>query len=140
MAGPVTHAAIFDGEDYDARKPQGWESADSFRKPELNEEFPDPDETDPEDLRGVWPTDGAEIYHRWDLALSPVKAYTWKGTTGATDDQYGKINITAEFASGELITIHPGETLVVDFGQNASAVPAFEFIIYSRPVNFSYKA
>jgi len=117
VAGPVTHADIFDGEDYDARQPQGWERAGLFSKPELNEEF----------SGEVFPSDGAEIYLRHDLALSPVKAYTWKGTTGATDDQYGKIIPTAEFASGELITIRPGETLVVDFGQNASAVPAFEF-------------
>ncbi len=127
VAGPVTHAAIFDGEDYDARLPQGWESAARFSVPELNEEFPDPDPTDPEDVRGVWPTDGAEIYHRYDLALSPIKAYTWKGTTGATDDQYGKINIVTEFAPGKPMTVRPGETLVVDFGQNASAVPSFEF-------------
>ena len=117
VAGPVTHAAIFDGEDYDERQPSGWASAGSFGEPEINEEFPGK----------VWETGGAEIYHRWDLALSPVKAYTWKGTTGATDDQFGKVNITAEFASGELMTVRPGETLVIDFGQNASAVPAFEF-------------
>lgn len=117
VSGPVTHAAIFDGEDYDARKPQGWESAAAFSQPELNEEF----------QGKVFPTDGAEIYLRHDLALSPVKAYTWKGTTGATDDQYGKINIVQEFAPGQPITIRPGETLVVDFGQNASAVPSFEF-------------
>ena len=117
VAGPVTHAAIFDGEDYDARLPQGWERAAAFSQPEINEEFPGK----------VWPTDGAEIYHRWDLALSPVKAYTWKGTTGATDDQFGKVNIVEEFAPGKPMTVRPGETLVVDFGQNASAVPAFEF-------------
>ncbi len=117
VAGPVTHAAIFDGEDYDARQPQGWTNAASFSTPEINEEF----------LGKVWGTDGAEIYHRWDLALSPVKAYTWKGTTGATDDQFGKVNIVEEFAPGKPMTVRPGETLVVDFGQNASAVPAFEF-------------
>ena len=117
VAGPVTHAAIFDGEDYDARLPQGWESATSFKEPEINEEF----------QGKAFPTGGAEIYLRHDLALSPVKAYTWKGTTGATDDQYGKVNIVQEYASGQVITVHPGETLVVDFGQNASAVPAFEF-------------
>ena len=117
VAGPVTHAAIFDGEDYDARKSQGWESATAFSQPELNEEF----------QGEVFPSNGAEIYLRQDLALSPVKAYTWKGTTGATDDQYGKINIVEEYASGKPVTIRPGETLVVDFGQNASAVPAFEF-------------
>ena len=117
VAGPVTHAAIFDGEDFDARKPQGWENAASFKEPELNTEYPG----------NVWPTRGAEIYLRHDIALSPVKAYTWKGTTGATDDQYGKINIVEEFASGKPMTVRPGETLVIDFGQNASAVPSFEF-------------
>ena len=117
VGGPVTHAAIFDGEDYDARQPRGWASAGLFGKPEINEEFPGK----------VWPTDGAEIYHRWDLALSPVKAYTWKGTTGATDEEYGKVCIVEEFAPGKPMTVRPGETLVVDFGQNASAVPAFEF-------------
>ena len=117
VAGPVTHAAIFDGEDYDDRKPEGWMLKESLSTPEINEEFPGK----------VWPTDGAEIYHRWDLALSPVKAYTWKGTTGQTDDQFGKVNIVEEFAPGKPMTVRPGETLVVDFGQNASAVPAFEF-------------
>ena len=117
VAGPVTHAAIFDGEEYDARLPQGWASAASFSTPEINEEFPGK----------VWETDGAEIYLRRDLTLSPVKAYTWKGTTGATDDQFGKVNIVQEFAPGKPMTIRPGETLVVDFGQNTSAVPAFEF-------------
>ncbi|MBR1498330.1 MAG: family 78 glycoside hydrolase catalytic domain [Bacteroidaceae bacterium] len=117
VGGPVTHAAIFDGEDYDERQPSGWASAGSFGEPELNEEF----------KGNVWPTDGAEIYHRWDLALSPVKAYAWKGTTGATDDEYGKVCIVEEFAPGKPMTVRPGETLVVDFGQNTSAVPAFEF-------------
>ena len=117
VAGPVTHADIFDGEDYDARQPQGWESVTAFSQPELNKEF----------QGKAFSTDGAEIYLRPDLALSPVKAYTWKGTTGATDDQYGKINIVEEFASGKPMTVRPGETLVIDFGQNASAVPSFEF-------------
>lgn len=117
VAGPVTHAAIFDGEDYDARLPQGWESVAAFAQPELNTEF----------QGELFPTDGAEIYFRHDLTLSPVKAYTWKGTTGATDNEYGKVNIVEEFAPGKTITVRPGETLVVDFGQNTSAVPSFEF-------------
>ena len=117
VAGPVTHAAIFDGEDFDARRPQGWESAAAFSQPEVNTEF-----------KGkLFPTEGAEIYLRHDLTLSPVKAYTWKGTTGATNDQYGKVNVVQEFAPGKTIVVRPGETLVVDFGQNASAVPSFEF-------------
>ena len=115
VSGPVTHAAIFDGEDYDARCPLYNE--EDLAKPELNTEF----------QGSVFPTDGAEIYLRQDLALAPVRAYTWKGTTGATDDQYGKVNIVEVFAQGKPMLIRPGETLVVDFGQNASAVPAFEF-------------
>ena len=117
VAGPVTHAAIFDGEDYDAQQPQGWASVGSFSEPEINGEF----------TGQLFPTDGAEIYLRHDLALSPVKAYTWKGTTGQTDEEYGKVCIVEEFAPGKPMTVRPGETLVVDFGQNASAVPAFEF-------------
>lgn len=119
VTGPVTHAAIFDGEDYDDRRFGiyfGFD-LDSLAQPEINEEF-----------KGkIFPTDGAEIYRRWDLALSPVKAYTWKGTTGATDDQYGKVNIVQEFKPGKPMVVRPGETLVIDFGQNTSAVPAFLF-------------
>ena len=115
ISGPVRHAAIFDGEDYDER--QMWWNKDDLSQPELNTEF----------QGEVFPTDGAEIYHRWDIALSPVKAYTWKGATGATDDQYGKVNIVEEFAPGKPMKVRPGETLVIDFGQNASAVTAFEF-------------
>ena len=119
VTGPVTHAAIFDGEDYDDRRFGiyfGFD-LDSLAQPEINEEF-----------KGkIFPTDGAEIYRRWDLALSPVKAYTWKGTIGATDDQYGKVNIVQEFKPGKPMVVRPGETLVIDFGQNTSAVPAFLF-------------
>ena len=117
VTGPVTHAAIFDGEVYDARKFGVWTDLNSLSQPEINEEF-----------KGkIFPTDGAEVYRRWDLALSPVRAYTWNGTTGSTDDQYGKVNIVQEFKPGKPMVVRPGETLVIDFGQNSSAVPAFLF-------------
>ena len=35
--------------------------------------------------------------------------------------------IAREFASGTEMTISPGETLVVDFGQNCAGVPSFVF-------------
>ena len=62
------------------------------------------------------------------MALSPQKAYIWNGVTGESEDAYGKVVITKEYAAGEEMVIHPGETLVVDFGQNCAAVPAFEFM------------
>ena len=117
IAGPVKHAAIFDGEDYDARELPGYACTDRLGVPEINNEF----------NGEILPTCGAEIYLRKDIALKPVKAYVWKDVEGATEDAYGKVVISREYAAGEPMTIVPGETLVVDFGQNAAAVPSFVF-------------
>lgn len=117
IAGPVKHAAIFDGEIYDARELPGYETPDKLSTPEVNSEF----------AGEILPSDGAEIYFREDLALTPQKAYIWKGVTDENQDEFGKIIITKEFTSGEEMIIRPDETLVVDFGQNCAAVPSFEF-------------
>ena len=39
IAGPVKHASIFDGEDYDARELPGYETLDKLTTPEVNNEF-----------------------------------------------------------------------------------------------------
>ena len=117
IAGPVKHAAIFDGEEYDARELPGYENADRLSTPVVNTEF----------AGEILPTCGAEIYHRHDLALSPARAYVWKEVTGTFLDEYGKIVIDREYQAGEPITISEGENLVIDFGQNCAAVPSFEF-------------
>ena len=123
IAGPVKHAGIFDGEYYDAREKPGFDTPEKLSTPEVNEEF----------SGEILPSDGAEIYLRKDLALKPVKAYTWEGVTDAkeaTEDQkaeHGKVVIVQEFASGATMVLQPGQTLVVDFGQNAAAVPSFTF-------------
>ena len=117
IAGPVTHAAIFDGEAYDARIPMGYATVEKLATPEVNTEF-----------KGeIVPSAGAEVYLRHDLTLSPVKAYLWKGVEGAKEKEFGKVIITKEFASGEEMIVRPGETLVVDFGQNCAGVPSFVF-------------
>ena len=117
VAGPVKHAAIFDGEEYDARELMGYEVADKLGTPEENTEF----------SGKVFPSEGAEVYLRRDLALEPVLAYVWEGIDGATEDCYGKVDIVREYKSGDVISLKAGETLVVDFGQNAAAVPSFVF-------------
>ena len=117
IAGPVKHADIFDGEEYDARELPGYACAEKLSKPELNDEF----------HGEILPTNGAEIYLREDITLKPVKAYTWKDIKGIRDGEQGTVVINKEYADGEEMTIGAGETLVVDFGQNAAAVPAFEF-------------
>ena len=88
IAGPVTHAAIFDGEEYDARIPAPVDGEGLCAAPEPNTEF----------AGELLPTCGAEVALRRDLAIvrGPFK-------------------------------LKAGETLVVDFGQNASAVPEFRF-------------
>ena len=123
IAGPVKHAAIFDGEAYDARELPGYATVDKLSKPEPNMEF-----------KGeILPSEGAEVYLRQDLALKPQRIYVWQGVNGEKqaenkkEVEYGKVIIQRNYADGETITLQPGETLVVDFGQNCSAVPAFSF-------------
>lgn len=117
IAGPVKHAAIFDGEEYDARVAMGYDTPEKLSTPEVNEEF-----------KGeILPTCGAEIYLRDDLTLTPTRAYIWKEVEGESEEAYGKVVIDREFADGEPMTVRPGENLIVDFGQNCSAVPGFVF-------------
>lgn len=117
VAGPVTHAAIFDGEYYDARISPGHATPEKLGTPQVNTEF----------TGEILPSAGAEIYLRKDLTLLPVRAYVWKGVDGAGEDAYGKVHIIKEYKPGAPLTIREGETLVVDFGQNCAAVPSFTF-------------
>ena len=123
VAGPVTHAAIFDGEEYDARIPLGFQTPEKLSCPEVNQEF----------TGEILPSEGAEVYLRKDLALAPVKTYVWQGVVGSIESEekdqaaYGTVQVLREYSTGEQVELHPGETLVVDFGQNASAVPCFRF-------------
>jgi len=116
IAGPVKHAAIFDGEIYDARIAPGYK-ATNLTTPEQNTEF-----------KGeILPSNGAEVYLRHDLALAPVKAYIWKDVTGKTDKEYGKVVMARTYKKGNEMVLRPGENLVIDFGQNCAAVPSFVF-------------
>ena len=117
VAGPVLHAAIFDGEVYDARIQPGFATPEKLAAPEVNTEF----------QGEILPSEGAEVYLRDDIALTPVCAYLWSEAEGASDDAFGKVVITKQFAPGEEMVVQPGQTLVVDFGQNAAAVPSFVF-------------
>jgi len=117
IAGPVKHAAIFDGEQYDGRELPGYALADKLGRPELNSEF----------NGEIIPSRGAEVYLRKDLTLWPVDSYVWKEIEGADEGHYGKVVVTRTYKGRSKITLHKGETLVVDFGQNSAAVPSFLF-------------
>ena len=88
VAGSVTHAAIFDGEEFDARVKDPVLGEGLEERPEINTEF----------SGRVLPTCGAEVALRRDLAMK-------RGP----------------------YSLKKGKTLVVDFGQNSSAVPEFVF-------------
>ena len=123
VAGAVTHASIFDGEEYDARIACPY-YGENLGRAELNTEF-----------KGkVYPSDGAEVYLRDDLVLKPVKAYTWKGVEGADENSFGRVRIVRDFDVAGKFKLDAGDTLVVDFGQNAAAVPAFRFSAASGTV------
>ena len=117
IAGPVKHAGIFDGEEYDAREKMGWEVVDKLQTPEENTEF------DGE----IVPSNGAEVYFRHDLTLSPARAYVYNGIEGASEEEYGKVVVVREYKAEEEMVIAKNDTLIVDFGQNCAGVPAFEF-------------
>ncbi len=115
VGGPVKRAAIFDGEIYDSRVSAPVKGAASFAPAIVCDDFGGE----------VFPNEGAEIVRRFDLALKPVEAYCWNGVTGAANGVFGTVVKTRVFKKGEKLAVKPGETLVVDFGQNAAAVPHF---------------
>ena len=120
VAGPIVHAAIYDGEEFDARSLPPFLGSDALKPAERNNEF-----------RGeILPSEGGEVVRRLDLALKPVFAYVWRGADGAKrkDNIYGRVHRLRDvkFGSGEC-ALAAGETLVVDFGQNCAGVPVFRF-------------
>ena len=117
IAGPVKHAGIYDGEEYDAREKLGFETPEKLSVPEENAEF----------AGDILPSVGAEIYLRHDLTLLPKQTYVYKEVENVKEEEYGKVVISRTYEPNEDIVLYAGETLVVDFGQNSSAVPAFEF-------------
>ncbi|MDO4365861.1 MAG: family 78 glycoside hydrolase catalytic domain [bacterium] len=120
VAGKVTHAAIFDGEEYDARAACPALGSPAFAAAVASDEF----------TGEILPSEGGEVCRRCDLALKPVEAYCWKGVAGANDKTgrekvFGQVVKTRTFKPGETLAVAPGETLVIDFGQNCAGVPCF---------------
>ena len=104
ISGPVTHAAIFDGEEYDARIPSPYCGERLKSVPEVNDEF-----------RGdVLPSAGAEVCLRRDLAMRRGPFTVKRGETLVVD--FGQ-NCAAvpEFVfkanAGTVLTALPGEML-----------------------------
>ena len=109
-AGPVVSAGIYEGETYDARR-----KAENLLPVEINCEF-----------RGELRPVTAKVVLRRDLEMRPVDLYVTRGSSGASSNAFGKAQVVRHAESDGSVRLSPGEMLVVDFGQNAAAVPAFE--------------
>lgn len=112
LRSAVIFADIYTGETYDARVDQSWMkpgySDTDWSTPMVNTEF-----------KGtICPWMGAPILARSDLALKAKTIRIYKGTIGATEDAYGKINLLKTYTKDESFTLNPDETALIDFGQN----------------------
>ena len=108
--GPLVSAGIYEGEVYDARR-----RVEGLKGVRRNTEFAG-------ELRPA----AAKIALREDLVLTPREMHVVKGVEGASKDAFGVAKVIRRYADGEDVRLEPGEMLVIDFGQNCSAVPSFE--------------
>ena len=116
-AGALSDASIYDGEDYDARVDESWRETGRVDWPQAKKDT---------QFKGEMRPAAAEVTLREDLAFVPREMYVVRGATGAGPDAYGVARIVRFCTDGESVVLNPGEELVVDFGQNAAAVCAFE--------------
>ena len=108
--GPVVSAGIYEGEVYDARR-----KVEGLKPVRRNTEFGG-------ELRPA----AAKVTLREDLVLNPRDTYVVKGAEGAFKDAFGVAKVVRSCKNGENVRLEPGEMLVIDFGQNCSAVPSFD--------------
>ena len=137
-ASAVSAADIFDGESYDARVDQSWMlpgfDDSEWSAVKLNREF----------SGEICSWVGSYITVRDDLERSAqsVTIYNgatgsssarseehtsvtiYNGATGSSSARYGKIKVTATYDK-PVFTLKPGETALIDFGQNFAGWEAF---------------
>ena len=117
---PVLRAAIFDGEDFDARVSRDWMLAGTgigFGPACISREYGGP----------VIPLEGPWVRWREDLVLKPARIMAWHDVVGNEGDRFGRISNVREVGLGRPFVLRTGEKLIVDFGQNCAAVPRFAF-------------
>ncbi len=118
FGGHIRTADIYDGEMVNATYPPvnqnpnayAWESATLYT------------EADPL----VEPLLGPPVREKKQLMRRPVSASHWKGTD-EDGTRYGRIHqVNTQTGIGcEKVTLQPGETLTLDFGQNMVSMPCF---------------
>ncbi len=120
--GPVLNTTgIYRGERYDATQATDWMYPDyddsDWSKAVVNEE--------PVGDICAWKGTPTRIWEEKELA--PKQLYTYSGVTGNSSTAYGTIVKDETYTDGQDIPLKKGQTLVVDFGQNAAGWEALTF-------------
>ena len=116
FATPFERAGIYFGEVRDARVKQDAATCAGSTPAEANTNF----------TGAVTALEGPGVSLRRDLALDPREAYVYSDAdvSGATSNAFGKVAARkVRLCVGESVSLKAGERLVIDFGQNAAAVP-----------------
>ncbi|MGY6020084.1 family 78 glycoside hydrolase catalytic domain [Streptomyces spinosirectus] len=131
--GPFRADDIYDGQTYDARREiPGW-TANGFDATGWSGTEEHPYATKFPDAKLVsYPGESARLMSRWDRAPHSITVCT--GVTGEQGSPNGKGRVVvdpartvtepAKAATAE-VTLHPGDTAVIDLGQNMVGVPRY---------------
>ncbi|MFF7162265.1 family 78 glycoside hydrolase catalytic domain [Streptomyces sp. NPDC008086] len=131
--GPHRADDIYDGQTYDARRElPGWTSAGfdtsgwaDVTEHDFGSRFPDAKLV-------AYPGESARLMPEWDRRPSSLTVYT--GVTGQEGSPNGKGRIVVDpartvtdpdTAATAAVTLHPGDTAVIDLGQNVVGVPRY---------------
>lgn len=120
---PVTRASIYYGEDFDARLNEADNVlTNKIAVKAINKSVQ------------IRPANGATVCSRSDLTFfTPVTWYVYSSVTGREETaekvvRYGDVIRSRQQEKLWLgVSLHPNETLVLDFGQNHAGVPTFLF-------------
>lgn len=114
MAPVLVGTTIYQGEKYNANIDTSWMLPNyndvSWFTPVINTEF-----------KGVLTAQvGPAIAVREDLTITPIGYSVYEGIIPGSNTTgfFGKVNTVANYDGGTDITLMPGQTMVVDFGQN----------------------
>ncbi len=110
--GPILYSDFYNGEIYDNRTDL------SFRKNGFNDTnwanaIPNTE------FKGILsPLEGPPAQIREDLTRMPTSITIYEGSTGAKEDRFGQIRVVEPVKWDTPFTLNPGQTALIDFGQN----------------------
>lgn len=133
-SAPTYRAEIFSGESYDDNVDSSWKFASyddsSWEFPKIN--------TEQADVKlKAWK--GEKITVRNDLERNVKSVSIYQGSSGAEPDvKYGHVNVVRT-TTDNCFDLNPGETALIDFGQNASGWENFSAVSEAADTKITVK-